>query len=185
MASPAGHALMGAAIYFSSVSPLEYAKRYRWGMFLVIVSVLPDIDFLPFLWGDTSLANAWHQQATHSITFAAAATIAIVGIARLLKVKVPATMTLLIFLTMIAHILIDVLNDDTSPPCGPLVFWPFSAFHLQSPIRIFYYVSRTAFPSFINVKNAAVVLREVVFFGFLITAAIMVRIGHERKKLGS
>lgn len=150
MPLPVAHSLAGYAIAEATNVRLAKNKWLNVAIFAVLAN-LPDIDYLPgFLLGQP---NRFHHLWTHSL-----------GLALLLgffgsvllwrrhrEVAVQALMPangntrqfalyfLAISAAVFSHCLLDLFTEDSSPPYGMLLFWPFD--------RGFYDVTWNLFPS--------------------------------------
>jgi inner membrane protein len=108
--------------------------HWRWLLCAVVAAVAADFDFIPgVLIGD---ANRYHQQTSHSI----AAAIAFGGMsawaARALAIT---TWKAAVAGTLVygSHLLLDWLTQDSRPPIGIPLLWPFSDVTFHAPFSLF------------------------------------------------
>jgi inner membrane protein len=126
-----GHVAVGMALgrYEAGASSLR-RLAVSMGVFSAL-ALLPDADVIAFVFRIPYAAPWGHRGATHSIVFAALVALAVVGLARL--VRLPAwRMGLLAFLAVGSHGLLDALTDGG---LGAALLWPFSNVRLFAPVR--------------------------------------------------
>jgi membrane-bound metal-dependent hydrolase YbcI (DUF457 family) len=138
MPSPITHLSAGIIIY--RCLPAEQRAKFPrriWripllALILMVVSLLPDLDFILGLLRDD--IGAYHNQASHSlITGMAVALVLGLGLRWWLKGTYLFWFGLL-FVTYTAHILLDMLTHGR----GNQLFWPLSTQRFISPILLFY-----------------------------------------------
>lgn len=128
MATPLGHALIGAGI------GARFQRHGRMARVLFVgalAGVAPDLDFLPGL-----LAGAparFHHAQSHSILAAIVAG----GLFYLLLQPRAVLWGLVGGLGYASHLLLDLVTVDDAAPFGIPLLWPLSAATFQSPITIF------------------------------------------------
>jgi membrane-bound metal-dependent hydrolase YbcI (DUF457 family) len=166
--TPIGHTLASVVLVQNSRIRFQWVN-WRWTLGLIVLSNLPDIDFL-FGWmkGDP---NFYHQEGTHSLAF-----IMSVGLLAGLAVQVWGRKGWragsLGFWILGVHLLCDVFGSDSRPPIGIPLFWPFSELRVHSPVSLFGSVTKASdshdfFPSLFCRHNGLVVLREIGIVGLL------------------
>ena len=137
MPSPLAHALAGLTVHVATAPADELASRRRTAI-TVGCALAPDLDF-----GWKLLDGVNHHQAQgHSIgvgfALALAVTLAAAG-----RVPRPWGLGLAALLGWSSHLLLDLLNVDTSPPIGLMALWPFSHAYYKSPWPLFLDIGRT------------------------------------------
>jgi membrane-bound metal-dependent hydrolase YbcI (DUF457 family) len=167
MASPLGHALTGYAI---GKLPRDAQAHARWlAPACALLAVAPDLDFVPgWIAGTPAL---YHQGASHSFTaaFLAAALCApLVARARGDLLRCFGWL----FAAYASHLGIDWLGNDTRPPLGFPLFWPFSSEPFLSPVPLLPGISHSPtghegraawIVSLLDWHNAAALLVELAF----------------------
>ncbi|MFQ6027270.1 MAG: metal-dependent hydrolase [Dehalococcoidia bacterium] len=132
MATPVGHYLLGLSIAQAFAKDETERKRAFW---LGNVGWLPDLDFLPgFLLGDVGL---FHRGATHSLLGAVVFAIVAVLVLRMLKWRMSARLFLALCLIFASHSVLDFFGQDSVPPSGVSLLWPWTREVFQSPWLIF------------------------------------------------
>jgi inner membrane protein len=131
MPSPVGHTIAGLCGYVLLARGVVPRHRMKLLLASVVLSNLPDIDFLPGLfWGSLGM---FHRQATHSLVAALVSGL-LVGIL-MKKRNFPAwPWGLWAFSLYLSHIFLDMLIDSSR---GVQFLWPFSRSYLSFPIAIF------------------------------------------------
>ncbi len=183
MASPVGHGLMGVALYAATTQPRRFLRRWGWLALCVGFSVLPDLDFVvPMAVGRLDWAHELHRSFTHTVFFAlAAALIWFVG-ARLVRGRsksgrrVAAAAAAMIFVCLLAHLALDVMNEDTTAPYGVSVLWPASSTYFYAPIGALPRVEKRTYADIVSWHNVKVALTEIAVFGALIGVVVGVRL---------
>jgi membrane-bound metal-dependent hydrolase YbcI (DUF457 family) len=138
MATPVGHALAGCAMALCAWPRLT-APRLAGA---VVLSNLPDLDLLAGL--AVPGKGGWHHAGTHSLAFAAAVSVCflLVGVIqdrRGLGWAWPALGAALV----LAHIGVDLVTLDVTPPIGLRLFWPFDGSWVSVPFHLFDRVPRS------------------------------------------
>lgn len=125
MPSPLGHTLLGLGIYVLFCRNIhQWLKEWKIVLWIVFCANLPDIDFIPgLIEGNLGL---YHQTYTHTLGFVLLITLITFTILKLKKNKETYYITLLTFITLIAHLILDMLTLDTKMPIGVQFLWPFS-----------------------------------------------------------
>jgi len=140
MPSPLGHALG---------SLIVGAPARRGWLVLALVGMAPDLDLL---WGR-------HSCETHSLGAALMA-----GALAMLVTRDRRT-AILVALVWFAHPLMDALGQDSSPPRGVMLLWPFSREFFIAPVSVFDAVSRMYWRDDFVSHNLNAIAREVVLLG--------------------
>lgn len=127
MATPLGHALVGAAVGALVAAPASVRRRAAVG---VLAALAPDLDFIPgAVLGDPA---RFHHAESHSLAFA----LGVAGWAALAGGADRWHWALLAALAYGSHLAVDVLTYDDSPPHGIPLAWPVSAHLFESPVPL-------------------------------------------------
>ena len=136
MPSPIGHTL--ASWFLASIAERKIHQRdgaMFWAA-AMIAGNLPDVDLLPAVVLGLEAVAPFHQGITHSIGFAAVTGFSFGFFFR--KRGIPLSFGWFFFAALVyAHVLLDSLGDDTFPPIGVMLFWPFSSERFLSPVSVF------------------------------------------------
>ena len=146
MPSPIGHGL---------ASLIVGAPQRRGWLALALVGMAPDLDLL---WGR-------HGMETHSIGAAILAALCALAITRSRRTAV------IVGLVWFAHPLLDALGEDSSPPYGVMMFWPFSHQHFIAPFAIFDSIYRAYWKPDFWSHNAIAAIKEMLILGPLAALA--------------
>jgi membrane-bound metal-dependent hydrolase YbcI (DUF457 family) len=186
MASPLGHSMMGVAIFFATVKPIEWFKRWGWFFLLMLFSAAADLDYLPAVFNRFDLAERFHRKFTHTLLFAGLATVLYIIVTALIYRKIMWKAASVLLAALIIHLVIDIVSLDEREPYGIAIFEPFNSQYLYSPVVIFPNIEKDSYSRIINLHNIKTALFEVVFFGALIpaTAAFSALITHRKTKNG-
>lgn len=162
MASPVAHSLAGAAIYFASRRRREW--RVRELAWTILAANLADLDLLPgLLIGEHAL---FHRTGTHSLLGAIAFASIVLMICRWRGHMDSARTTLLLVTAYLSQLLLDWLSQDTGPPAGIPLLWPYSTTHYIADPAIFLNIERSdPFTLPVIIHNAKAVLLEVALLG--------------------
>ncbi len=133
MATPLGHALLGAA-FLRAVRKPDKVSLWKWYFLAIIAANAADLDFIPgIIAGD---ANLYHQGPSHS--FVAALLFGL--LASLFSTWFNARklhLTLVATFIYSSHLLLDFFCRDARLPYGQPLFWPFIDAHWISPVALF------------------------------------------------
>jgi membrane-bound metal-dependent hydrolase YbcI (DUF457 family) len=102
-------------------------------------ALAPDLDLT---WRLVDGANH-HQAQAHSVGVALGVGVLVAAAASLAGLPRPAGLGLAAFLGWCSHIVLDLLNVDTSPPIGLMALWPFTSGYYKSPLPVFLDIGRT------------------------------------------
>jgi inner membrane protein len=153
MCSPVGHGLAAVALSSRPSRALRFNPAV-WLPAMGMLSVLPDLDFLPGL--IVGHPNLYHHGWTHSLVFCAGAA-AVIAVCLALSGKPYALKAGgVCLLVLISHLVLDCLSKDRMPPYGLKMFWPFSDRYVSSPITVFLDVNK-------GLDNGTFVLRLFTF----------------------
>jgi len=186
MPLPVAHSLAGYAI--AEATDIRLAKK-TWinvSIFAALAN-LPDIDYLPgFLLGQP---NRFHHLWTHSLGFAL-----LVGLLggficwrqrrNLIQAEKPAPQFGLYFLMISAavfsHCVLDLFTEDSSPPYGMLMLWPFDQGFYDVTWNLFPSThksneSATFFASLFQWHNVKIALREFLMMASIVGLVKLIR----------
>jgi inner membrane protein len=137
--SPVGHSIAGLTVHVLSSEDESELWSPRRALALVFAANAADLDLLLGLVDGRN----HHQQQTHSVGFAlVAAFCAWIGF-RVLRSPRAGRLALACGAAWLTHLLLDYLNEDTNPPIGIPIFWPWSHDYWKVPWPIFFQVGRT------------------------------------------
>ena len=180
MASPLGHSLMGVVIYLATVRSSEWLRRWGWLFLIVLFSASADLDYLPAVFGRLDIANAYHRGLSHTIMFAAGATVLYLIIAGAWTRKLMWKPALVLLVACCIHLLIDVFTEDNKAPYGIAPFRPFSEALLYSSRPVFPTIEKATYSDLSSLHNVKTALFEIGFFGVMAVIAGSVRLFIER-----
>lgn len=150
MPSPVGHTLFGLMLCVFWCKNLGQWKIILWILFC---ANLPDIDF--FIGLAFGNMNRFHQVYTHTLGFALVTGLIVYAVKKNYRIS------LLTFIAVYTHVIMDSVNYDTRPPIGVMLFWPFSNQHFN-PIKIFYAVPHSRPQDIISSFFIRAAIREVL-----------------------
>jgi len=102
---------------------------------VLVLANLPDMDYL--FGAVTGFPNKYHQTWTHSLVFVTGVSL-LIGLGwMLIQHTFSWKLTGIVFFILLSHLVLDMLGNDSRPPFGIQLFWPFSKKHVLSPISIF------------------------------------------------
>jgi inner membrane protein len=134
MPSPVGHTLAGCCVAAAAARGAGGARSGAFIAAILVAANLPDVDFLGILLRPLGIALA-HQGPTHSIAFAAAGAL-VLALAVRGGVR-PLRAWGWLFAAGAAHLLLDYVSFDDSPPIGLPLLWPLSGAYLHAPVTLF------------------------------------------------
>ncbi|MEK6813497.1 MAG: metal-dependent hydrolase [Nitrospirota bacterium] len=136
MPSPIGHTLASWLLASIAGRKIHSKNEPVFWIAALIAGNLPDLDLLPAVVVGLEAVSPFHQGITHSIGFAATAGLAFGFFFR--KRGIPLSLGWPFFAALTyAHVLLDSLGDDTFPPIGVMLLWPFSSERFLSPVSLF------------------------------------------------
>ncbi len=156
MPSPIGHGL--AALIVG-----RPATR-GWAVVLVAIGLAPDLDLL---WGR-------HSMETHSIgaaVFAGFVLACATGVRTSQSLRTLFRVFLVGAAVWFAHPLMDALGEDSSPPRGVMLLWPFSREFFIAPVSVFDSAYRAYWKPDFWPHNIVAVAKEIVILGPLALGA--------------
>jgi membrane-bound metal-dependent hydrolase YbcI (DUF457 family) len=136
--SPLAHALAGFVTHVATAPADEIANRRR-ALVTVGAAMAPDLDFG---WRLVDGMNH-HQAQGHSLGVGVAVAALVAGAAAAARTPRPLALGMVALLGWSSHLLLDLLNVDTSPPIGLMVLWPLTTSHFKSPWPVFLDIGRT------------------------------------------
>lgn len=172
MPTPVGHSLSGAIIYALTTKSENLVTSWRWGVTCMFAAALGDIDFLPALFGNLTLANSVHRYFTHTLLFAVVVGLAALGILRMLGKPRRIRSAAVLFACLVAHILLDLLGKDYRPPIGVPFLWPFVRRSFSLPVQIFPSLLKDTYAEIVSLHNIGVMAFEVLVLGGLFAIVV-------------
>jgi membrane-bound metal-dependent hydrolase YbcI (DUF457 family) len=135
--SPFAHFLFGVTTHVATAPGGDLGWRRR-STIIVVAAIAPDLDLVL-----KQAGLAAHQGASHSIGAAVIAGAVVAGVAALARWPRPLALGLAGALGWASHLLLDLLNADTSLPIGLMALWPFTTAYYKVPWPIFLDIGRT------------------------------------------
>ncbi len=175
MPSPVGHTLFGLGLYILWCKNILICfKRWMLTLWVIVCANLPDFDLFAGLF--TGELSRYHQGYTHTLGFALFVGLVVFGILKIIKIKDVLSISLLSFVLVFFHVLMDSCNFDSRFPIGVMLFWPFSN-HYFNPIQIFYPVPHSEPGDVFSAVFMDAVGRELIllFIPFVIIIFFKVR----------
>ncbi len=180
MASPIGHALIGATLYIaaSRTAPDASTRTLRNIAIASTLAALPDADMLVgwMAYGDRM---AIHRFASHGIFFAAMMALAVALVYRIERGILASWWRYALFLT--SHTVVDMLSSPEGPGIHPgekvALLAPFTYQRWTSPFSIFYAVDLRGTDPLVSMhgilQNTPVFLSELMIGIPLVLAAVI------------
>ena len=135
---------------WTAASPPLGRARWLQVALLVVIGSLPDLD----------LVLGTHSARTHSIGAALIAG-ACAALVNLPVARTRSRIFLVVAAAWVSHPLLDFFGEDSSPPIGVMLFWPFTTAYFHAPFVLFGSIYRNYHaPGFIT-HNAVSAAREV------------------------
>jgi len=167
MPLPVGHSLMGYVLRETTPVGRDGARWKMLALF-VIVSNLPDLDFLfGFVLDDP---NRFHRHvASHSIGLSVLVGVACGLYFKFAQGKHFTAYCLTFTVVCFSHVVLDLFSVDNTYPYGVAMFWPFSDTYLISPVQLFMSVQKggdnsSFFRKFFVEHNLVAALWELALF---------------------
>jgi membrane-bound metal-dependent hydrolase YbcI (DUF457 family) len=143
MPSPVAHTLFGlTGLHLLQAGfPGSFSQTWPLSGLILLASLAPDLDFIPGLvLGDP---GRYHQTLSHSLSVSFLAALALGSLARRSFPGTPWWRWVgLMLLFFLGHLVLDFFTEDTRPPIGFPLCWPFSGRLFTSPVPIFPYLLR-------------------------------------------
>lgn len=160
MPSPVGHTLFGLGIYVVWCKNLRpWLTQLPLIIWVIICANLPDFDlFIGLVRGNL---GKYHQGYTHTLGFAIVVGLTVYLVLKFLKSKNAFNISLLSFFIIFLHIFLDIFNDDSNPPVGVRIFWPFSNQYFNS-LPIFYPVPHSQLSDVFSGPFISAIMREII-----------------------
>lgn len=189
LATPLGHSIAGFAVAHPFLAGRRTGRLVAYGI-LVFAACAPDLDFVPgILVGEV---NRFHQSATHSIAaaliFGGLVALTWRGTTGVSGRRFGAAAAL----AWGSHLLLDLVYEDTRPPIGIPLLWPFSSATWVSPVILNRGVrhgpTEADLTEFLGAlfsrENLSVVARELTIVAPLVVASLWLaaRLRHERSR---
>lgn len=176
MPTPVAHSLAGIAL-LALMLPSRKSKGIAsdlreysgWIMAALVLSNLPDMDFLPgILSGDL---NAMHHGYTHSIGWITLVSCSVALMACAFKAANPFFLLVITFALTGLHLVMDMASKDGRAPFGIMVLWPFDDTFRQWPVILFDHVHKAGWHDMIQWANVRTVAREIILCGPVLLGA--------------
>jgi len=166
MSTPIGHSLSGLGIYLLSQKK-NTTNNNKWLLLLycIIVSIIPDIDFISITNGKIEFSSLYHHQVTHSITFIFILSLVAYFTGRL-------RLGVITFWCLLLHNLVDYFTFDNIPPRGIMFLYPFSKEYFISPITLWFGIFHQTLGNIISIPSLMSMGYDLITIG-LITLIIM------------
>lgn len=183
MPTPLGHSLAGLSVHFAAGgAPSMRSKVY--GLGLIVLANLPDIDFLPgYIFGSP---RAYHWGPTHSVTAAVTAGLVVGLVAWKLGTRF-APAFLLATLAYGSHLVLDMSlgRYSNAPSVGLQALWPFTTERFMFPWALFLSAPRDPHNGPLGVLFSSAIVpllvREALVLGPLALAMLVVRRSRRRR----
>ncbi len=168
MTSLITHSLAGLLVYSIASTIKDYPKRF-W-IICLLLPIIPDLDVIAFFFEIPYSSPYGHRGFTHSIVFSITFSLFIGSFfARNQSFKTKMTFSLLFFMSLISHTLLDAI---TNGGLGVAFFWPFHNdryFLPWNPVQ----VSPLGIKAFISKRGIDVLISE---FKYVISPLIAINI---------
>ncbi|MBN2055088.1 metal-dependent hydrolase [bacterium] len=183
MSTPAAHVMAGLT-YYLATEPVP-APRRDWQrlVFFSILSILPDLDFLPVFLLGFERANRLHHTYTHTLGFAVAAAIIIAPMWWRWRGGSLWRRAIDVFSLQALHLLVDSLTRDTRPPIGSMVFWPLSKTYVIAPVQVFMGVYKPNLAGVFSLYNVLSVMMDILVVSVPMVLILALRGGAWRGRL--
>ena len=175
MPSPIGHGL--ASLILGGRPGRRRADVAR-AVLLVAIGVAPDLDLL---WGR-------HGMETHSVGMALIVAFVLAYALRVrtvLGVRTNLGAFVLVTAVWFAHPLLDALGEDSSPPYGVMMWWPFSQRHVIASFAVFDSIYRAYWKSDFWSHNAVAAAKEIAILAPIAAVVWFWRRRRDRAGTGS
>ena len=169
MPSPVGHALAGATVGLLVAGPSTRGQNtaphalWWWGCAFALLGAAPDLDLL---------LPVEHRGASHGVGTAALVGLMAAGMTRSWRLAAAAAAA------YAAHVLLDWLGTDTSPPTGVMALWPLSQAYYESHLHLFHAISRRYGSAAFWTQNVRALTRELLV---LVPPFAIVLLAHARR----
>jgi membrane-bound metal-dependent hydrolase YbcI (DUF457 family) len=138
MPSPVAHTLFGLTCchLFRTAFPGSTVRTWSPMGLVLLASLAPDLDFIPgLLRGDP---GRYHQTLSHSLGASFLIALVLLGTFRSgFPEGTGRQWGGLVLFLILGHLFLDYFTEDTRPPIGFPLFWPFSERRFTSPLPVF------------------------------------------------
>jgi membrane-bound metal-dependent hydrolase YbcI (DUF457 family) len=167
--SPLAHAVAGLAVHIATAPADQIASRRR-ALVTVGGALAPDLDLT---WKLVDGVNH-HQAQAHSLGVGLLLAALVAAVAAGRGAPRPLGLALAALAGWCSHLLLDLLNVDTSPPIGLMALWPFTHAYYKSPWALFLDIGRTL--NWRTVRHDTLAIGwEMLVLGLLLVAVWRVR----------
>lgn len=181
MCSPVGHSLFGLIGYYIFNTKYNILRYWKLAFFYIFFANLPDIDFLPVVWGNLEMANCWHHTYTHTLGFSILSALLVYLVCVGLKRKDGLKISVIVFILVFLHIIVDYFTVDSRYPYGVMLWWPISSRYFIAACPIFMPLKKATMDSFISWFNLSTILSEIMKIGPVVFILFIYRIIREKR----
>jgi membrane-bound metal-dependent hydrolase YbcI (DUF457 family) len=182
MPTPIGHGLAGALVYAISTKGKDLLKSWRWLLVCVFFAALPDVDFLPALFGKLDLANRLHRHVTHTLLFAILVSAGAFAVLKALRRQWAGRHSLILFFCLLSHMLLDLMGQDTRAPIGIPLLWPLVGKGMSIPVQPFLDLHKDTYAEMFDLHNLGVMAYEVLLFGSILLIVVALKLRGQRTR---
>lgn len=167
MSTPIGHSLGGVSVYLLSKKKTTPQKWFLI-LYCLIVSNLPDIDFIYITNTGIEFNGIYHHQITHSITF-------IFILSLLACLTMDKRLGIITFWCLLLHDLIDYFTFDNIPPVGIMFLYPFSKEYFTSPIPLWFGIKHQTLGDITSIPSLISLGYDLISMGLIILIVIILK----------
>ncbi|MEW6095420.1 MAG: metal-dependent hydrolase [bacterium] len=168
MSTPIAHSLGGVSVYLLSKKKNTPKNNWLLILYCIIVSNLPDIDFICLTNGGIKFSSIYHHQITHSITF-----IFILSLVAYFTSGL--RLGIITFWCLGIHDLIDYFTFDSIPPSGIMFLYPFSKEYFISPITFWFGNKHQTLGDTIAIPSLISMGYDLITVGLITTMVVILR----------
>ncbi len=177
MSTPIAHSLAGVNVY------LLFKKKNtpnNWLLiwYCIIVSSLPDIDFICITNSGLTFSSIYHHQVTHSMVF-------IFVLSLVASITSGRKLGMITFWCLGIHDLLDYFTFDAIPPAGIMFLYPFSNEYFISPITIWFGNKHNTLMEIISIPSLISMGYDLITMGlivFMVVILIKLKIKNDRSR---
>ncbi|MFH1562815.1 MAG: metal-dependent hydrolase [Nitrospirota bacterium] len=166
MSTPIGHCIGGVGIYL--LSKKKNTPDWLLILYSIIVSNLPDIDFICITNSGIKFSGIYHHQITHSITF-------IVILSLVALIAGGRRLGIITFWCLTIHNLIDYFTFDGIPPKGIMFLAPFSKEYFISPIALWYGNKHQTLWETISIPSLISMGYDLITMGLIVLIVVILK----------
>ena len=178
MPTPIAHSLLGLSVGLAYTLPrgswgdLARAARKKMGVlvFAVVVSNLPDMDYLPGLL--SGYLNSYHHYYTHTVFWMVLMGGGLYLCQRALMAGTTGRDMAFIVSLLALHLLADWVTADGLAPYGMMLAWPWSDRFTLSPVSLFPKTEKLSVADLFSAHNFRVALYETAVGCFCLAGVV-------------